>query len=90
MFLLSGYQVIQVVCLVHSDLHDDQTLNAVNFLASSILWLTQDTQQTGAGKTTTRYSPLKMREESNISLCALLFLYSFGNIGEDFQERAPF
>ncbi|XP_020626324.1 elongator complex protein 5-like [Orbicella faveolata] len=41
----TGYQVVQVVGLVHTDLHDDQTLNAVNFLASSLLWMTQDLEQ---------------------------------------------
>ena len=45
--LSSGYQVVQVVCLVHSDLHNDQSLTAVNFLASSILMLTHENQNTG-------------------------------------------
>lgn len=44
--LQTGYKVVQVVCLVHSDLHDDHALNSVNFLASSIVWLTQNDQQT--------------------------------------------
>lgn len=35
---------------MHSDLHDDQTLNAVNFLASSLLWITQDIDQKHSGK----------------------------------------
>ena len=50
LFFLSGYQVVQVVGLVHTDLHDDQTLNAVNFLASSLLWITQDIDQKHSGK----------------------------------------
>lgn len=37
----TGYQVVQVACLVHCDLHDDHTLKAVNFLASSIVSLSQ-------------------------------------------------
>lgn len=41
----TGYQVVQVIGLVHTDLHDDQTLNAINFLASSLLWITQDLEQ---------------------------------------------
>jgi len=49
-FFLSGYQVVQVVGLVHTDLHDDQTLNAINFLASSLLWITQDVEQKTSGK----------------------------------------
>lgn len=40
-----GYQVAQVVALVHSDLHDDHTLNTINFLASSLLWITQDKEE---------------------------------------------
>ena len=47
--LFSGYQVVQVVCLVHSDLHNDQSLTAVNFLASSILMLTHENQQQNTG-----------------------------------------
>ena len=49
-FLMAGYQVIQVVGLVHTDLHDDQTLNAINFLASSLLWITQDFEHKNSGK----------------------------------------
>ena len=49
LFLSSGYQVVQVVCLVHSDLHNDQSLTAVNFLASSILMLTHENQQQNTG-----------------------------------------
>ena len=33
--------MVQVACLVHCDLHDDHTLKAVNFLASSIVSLSQ-------------------------------------------------
>lgn len=47
---LPGYHVAQVVGLVHADLHDDQTLNAVNFLASTLLWITQDNEPKDAGK----------------------------------------
>ena len=49
LFLSSAYQVVQVVCLVHSDLHNDQSLTAVNFLASSILMLTYENQQQNTG-----------------------------------------
>ena len=49
-FILLGYQVVQVVGLVHTDLHDEQTLNAVSFLASSLLWITQDFEQKNSGK----------------------------------------
>ena len=49
LFLSSGYQVVQVVCLIHSDLHNDQSLTAVNFLASSILMLTHENQQQNTG-----------------------------------------
>lgn len=55
-FFLSGYQVVQVVGLVHTDLHDDQTLNTVNFLASSLLWITQDFEQKNTGKNLKYYS----------------------------------
>ena len=47
--LSSGYQVVQVICLVHSDLHSEQSLTAVNFLASSILMLTHENQQQNTG-----------------------------------------
>lgn len=47
----AGYQVVQVVCLVHSDLHNDQSLTAVNFLASSILMLTRENQQQNTDET---------------------------------------
>ena len=47
--LSSGYQVVQVICLVHSDLHNDQSLTAVNFLASSVLMLTHENQQQNTG-----------------------------------------
>ena len=33
--------MVQVACLVHCDLHDNHTLKAVNFLASSIFSLSQ-------------------------------------------------
>ena len=39
--------MVQVVALVHSDLHDDQTLNTINFLASSLLWITLDKEEKG-------------------------------------------
>ena len=39
--------MVQVVVLVHSDLHDDQTLNTINFLASSLLWITLDKEEKG-------------------------------------------
>ena len=44
-----GYQVVQVACLVHCDLHDDYTLKAVNFLASSVVSLSQS-ENSGAEK----------------------------------------
>lgn len=55
-FFLSGYQVVQVIGLVHTDLHDDQTLNAINFLASSLLWITQDLEQKNSGNNPNYYS----------------------------------
>ena len=42
--------MVQVVALVHSDLHDDQTLNTINFLASSLLWITLDKEEKGKKK----------------------------------------
>ena len=39
--------MVQVVALVHSDLHHDQTLNTINFLASSLLWITLDKEEKG-------------------------------------------
>lgn len=39
--------MVQVVALVHSDLHDDQTLNTINFLASSLLWIKLDKEEKG-------------------------------------------
>ena len=42
--------MVQVIALVHSDLHDDQTLNTINFLASSLLWITLDKEEKGKKK----------------------------------------
>ena len=39
--------MVQVVALVHSDLHDDQILNTINFLASSLVWITLDREEKG-------------------------------------------
>lgn len=62
----TGYQVVQVVCLVHSDLHDEHTLNTVNFLASSILWLTQDNQQSDADEAVTWCRVLHKRKTGKV------------------------
>ena len=42
--------MVQVVALVHSDLHNDQTLNTINFLASSLLWITLNKEEKGKKK----------------------------------------
>lgn len=67
-----GYQVVQVVALVHSDLHDDQTLNTINFLASSLLWITLD----------------KEEKDQSVNWCKVLHKRKTGKVIKKFESFA--
>ncbi|KAL9971346.1 hypothetical protein ACROYT_G023859 [Oculina patagonica] len=62
----AGYQVVQVVGLVHADLHDDQTLNVVNYLASTLLWITQNNQQKDADQSVSWCKILHKRKTGKV------------------------
>lgn len=50
MMYISDYQVVQVVCLVHKDLHEQYALECINSLASSVLSVSLDKQHSNSGK----------------------------------------
>jgi len=50
MFIFSGYQVEQVVSIIHTDLHDHHILHSLNSIASSVLQVLPSTQAIDSGE----------------------------------------